>query len=98
MPEFVASDNFEQAQEDVIKKKGIEKINEIQFNKIIEGKCVQIMHIGPYSTEPETINRMKEFITQNGFIENGLHHEIYLSDPRKTEPEKMKTILRQPVK
>lgn len=98
MPEFVASDNFEQAQEDVIKKKGIEKINEIQFNKIIEGKCVQIMHIGPYSTEPETINRMKEFITQNGFIENGLHYEIYLSDPRKTEPEKMKTILRQPVK
>ena len=98
MPDFVTSDNFEQAQEDVMKKKGIGKINEIQFKKITEGKCIQIMHIGPYSTEPETINQMKEFITQNGFIENGLHHEIYLSDPRKTEPEKMKTILRQPIK
>ncbi len=98
MPDFVTSENFEQAKTDVIKKKGIEKINEILFEKITEGKCVQIMHNGPYSTEPETINQMKEFMTQCGLVENGLHHEIYLSDPRKTEPEKMKTILRQPVK
>jgi hypothetical protein len=55
------------------------------------------LHIGPYSTEPETINQMKEFITQNSMVENGLHHEIYLSDPRKTKPKKMKTILRQPI-
>jgi len=56
------------------------------------------MHIGPYSTEPETIQQMKDFMTENGLVENGLHHEIYLSDHRKTIAEKMKTILRQPVK
>lgn len=98
MPNFVTSENFEHAKTNVIKKKGIEKINEILFEKITEGKCIQIMHIGPYSTEPETINQMKEFMIQNGLVENGLHHEIYLSDPRKTIPERMKTILRQPVK
>lgn len=98
MPDFVAAKSFEQAKKDVIKKKGIEKIDEILFEKIAEGKCVQIMHIGPYSTEPETINQMKGFMNENGLVENGLHHEIYLSDPRKTTPDKMKTILRQPVK
>jgi len=98
MPDFVTAENIEQAKIDVIKKKGIEKINDIQFEKITEGKCIQIMHIGPYSTEPETINQMKEFMIKKGLVENGLHHEIYLSDPRKTAPEKMKTILRQPVK
>lgn len=97
MPDFVTIEGFEQAKTAVIKKKGIDKIREIQFEKITEGKCVQIMHIGPYSTEPETINLMGEFMTQNGLSENGLHHEIYLSDPRKTIPEKMKTILRQPI-
>jgi len=98
MPDFVRAENFEQAKINVIKKKGIEKIKEIQFEKITERKCVQIMHIGPYSSEPETINQLKEFMKKNGLVENGLHHEIYLSDPRKTAPEKMKTILRQPVK
>jgi len=98
MPDFVTAENFEQAKINVIKKKGIEKIKEIHFEKITEGKCVQIMHIGPYSSEPETINQLKEFMKKYGLVENGLHHEIYLSDPRKTAPEKMKTILRQPVK
>jgi len=98
IPNFVTVANFEQAKINVIKKKGIEKINEILFEKITEGKCIQIMHIGPYSTEPETINKMKDFMKEKGLVENGVHHEIYLSDPRKTEPEKMKTILRQPVK
>ncbi len=98
MPKFVTVKNFEQAKIDVIKKKGIEKINEINFEKIIEGRCVQIMHIGPYSTEANTIKKMQDFIKENKLIENGLHHEIYLSDPRKTAPEKIKTILRQAIK
>ena len=98
IPNFVTVENFEQAKTNVINKKGIEKIREIQFEKIVEGKCIQIMHIGPYSTEPETINQIQDFMKENGLVENGLHHEIYLSDPRKTAPEKMKTILRQPVK
>jgi len=64
-----------------------------------EGLSVQIMHIGPYSAEAPTIARMHdEFIPQNGLAPTGRHHEIYLGDPRKTAPEKLKTVLRQPVK
>ncbi|PID30344.1 hypothetical protein CSA80_02875 [Candidatus Saccharibacteria bacterium] len=98
LPEFVTIENFEQAKANVIKKKGIEKIKEILLENITEGQCVQIVHVGPYATEPDTINQMKDFMKKNELVENGLHHEIYLSDPRKTVPEKMKTILRQPVK
>ena len=97
MPDFVTAKNFGQAKIEVINKKGLEKINDILFEKIAEGKCVQILHIGPYATEPESISLMKEYMEQSGLVEHGLHHEIYLSDPRRTEPEKMKTILRQPV-
>jgi len=98
MPEFVTSEIVEKAKEEVFKKKGLELIKEIKFEKITEGKCVQILHIGPYSTEPESLSKMRKLMKEKNLIENGLHHEIYLSDPRKTAPEKMKTILRQPVK
>lgn len=98
MPDFVSLDTVEKAKEDVFKKKGIELIKEIKLKEINEGKCVQVLHIGPYSTEPETIEKMRDFMNKNDLVENGLHHEIYLSDPRKVMLEKMKTILRQPVK
>ena len=98
MPQFVTSEIIEKAKEEVFKKKGLELIKEIKFEKITEGKCVQILHIGPYSTEPESLSKMRKLMKEKNLIENGLHHEIYLSDPRKTAPEKMKTILRQPVK
>jgi hypothetical protein len=68
------------------------------FEKITEGKCVQILHVGPYSTEPESLSKMRKMMEKKNLIENGLHHEIYLSDPRRVSGEKMKTILRQPVK
>lgn len=98
MPDFLNEEMFQVSQEEVFKKKGLELVKKIRFEIIEEGKCVQIMHTGPYATEPETIERMKRFIKDNAYKETGLHHEIYLSDPRKTTPEKMKTILRQPVK
>ena len=98
MPEFVTKEMMLSIQPEVAKKKKNELIQEISFEKIAEGKCVQIMHIGPYSTEPETINTLMEFMAENGLSVNGLHHEIYLSDPRKTEPSKMKTLIRYPVK
>ena len=98
MPYFVTPEIVKNAKENVFKKKGLELIREIKFETIDEGKCIQIMHIGPYAIESETIQKMKDFTKENGYINNGLHHEIYLSDPRKTVPEKMKTILRQPVK
>jgi hypothetical protein len=98
LPDFVTLEIVEKAKEEVFKKKGIELVKEIEFEKIMEGKCVQIMHIGPYSAESETIKKMEIFMKENNLVKNGFHHEIYLSDPRKVAPEKMKTILRQPVK
>ncbi|MCP4187950.1 MAG: hypothetical protein GY763_10160 [Gammaproteobacteria bacterium] len=98
MPEFVAIEMMQSVQPEVAEKKKNELIEEISFEKITEGKCIQIMHFGPYSTEPETIELLMEFMTGNGYSVNGLHHEIYLSDPRKTEPAKMKTIIRYPIK
>lgn len=98
MPDFVTSEIVKNAKEEVFKKKGLALIKEIKFENINEGKCVQIMHTGSYSTEPETIAKIKGFIKENNYTENGLHHEIYISDPRKTIPAKMKTILRQPMK
>jgi hypothetical protein len=98
MPDFVEKKIMASVQPELTKKKNNALIQEIAFEAITEGKCVQIMHVGPYSTEPETINLLMEFIDKNGLSVNGLHHEIYLSDPRKTEPEKMKTLIRYPVK
>ena len=97
LPDFATPEMLIDAKEEVFKKKGLPLIKETKFEKLNEGKCIQIMHIGPYSTESETIEKMKKVMKEKGFTENGLHHEIYISDPRKTAPEKMKTILRQPI-
>jgi len=98
MPDFVTSEILEKAKEEVFKKKELELIKEIKFEKMKEGKCVQILHIGSYSTEPESLVKMRKLMEEKNFVENGLHHEIYLSDPRRVPEEKWKTILRQPVK
>ncbi len=98
MPDFVTSGIVEKAKEEVFKKKRIELVKEIKFEKIKEGKCVQILHIGPYSAEPESLAKIRKLMEEQKLIENGLHHEIYLSDPRRVPEEKWKTILRQPVK
>jgi hypothetical protein len=97
LPEFVTFEMYENAKTETFKKKKIELINDIGFEKMTEGSCIQILHIGPYATEEETILKMYDYIAKHDMIPNGLHHEVYLSDPRKTEPQKMKTILRQPV-
>lgn len=101
-PEIINKEVFEEARENVRKKKGeSELLNKVRLEYFEEGLCVQTMHIGPYATEPETLDRMKEFMLDNGLFDNvgpnGLHHEIYISDPRKAKPEKMKTVLRHPV-
>ncbi len=98
MPEFVTRAMMLSIQPEVARKKNNELIQNISFEKLAEGKCVQIMHIGPYSSEPETIKTLMVFMAENGLSVNGLHHEIYLSDPRKTEPFKLKTLIRYPVK
>ena len=98
MPDFVTKEVIESIKPEAAKKKKNDLIHEVLPEKISEGKCVQVMHTGPYATEPETIGLLMEFIAKNGLSVNGLHHEIYLSDPRKTAPEKMKTLIRYPVK
>jgi len=99
-PDFVAAEIIEKARQEVIKKKKLELVNEVEFDRMKEGTCVQILHIGPYSTEPESIAKMEKLMEEKNLVKDGLHHEIYLvmAYPRKVPEEKLKTILRQPVR
>ena len=101
-PDVITKEIFEEAREQVRRKKGAsDMLNKVRLAHFEEGLCVQTMHIGPYATEPTTIERMREFMAENGLKDNlgpkGKHHELYLSDPRKAAPEKMRTVLRHPV-
>lgn len=97
-PEFVTSDLFDQAVEEVRKKKDLPGLAKARFESYHEGPSAQIMHIGPFSTEGPTVAKIHEAIHNNGARISGLHHEIYLNDFRKVSPEKMKTVVRQPYK
>ena len=97
-PEFVTHEIVQRAKEEVLERKGLDLVKEIKVEEIAEGRCVQILHVGPYSTEPESLAKLYELMEAEGFTFNGFHHEIYLSDPRKTPAERLRTILRQPVK
>jgi hypothetical protein len=70
----------------------------VRLETLREGLCVQLLHVGPYAAEPPNIEKIHRFIQENGLSFSGSHHEIYLSDPRRSKPAKMKTIIRQPVK
>ena len=101
LPEYVNKDVFKWACEEVTKKKKI-NTEKAYLYKFTEGLCVQCMHIGSYDNEPKTLGLIDEYINENNLSKDindkRRHHEIYLSDPRKSEPEKMKTVLRIPVK
>ena len=97
-PSFVTEAMVSQALEQVEKKKGLTALSRMRFEKYHEGPSAQIMHIGPYAAETPTICKLHKFIEDNGYSLRGKHHEIYLSDPRKAAPEKLKTIIRQPIK
>jgi len=97
-PEWITKAMFEEAMASARGKLG-EPPAGVRLEDFDEGLCVQIMHIGPYSAEGPTIARLHgEFLPQNGLTENGHHHEIYIGDPRRTAPEKLKTVIRQPVR
>ena len=98
LPDFVTKQELEKAKETVLTKKGIQLAKQIEFHEMTEGKCVQMLHLGPFSTEPATLKQIQNFCETNALTKNGFHHEIYLSDFRKTESDKLKTILREPVK
>ena len=96
-PDFITPDEVAAAKEELAKKKGMD-VSGLRLERIEEGLCVQILYIGPYKDEHPTIDRMHAWAREQGYALHGLHHEIYLGDPRKTAPEKLKTILRQPVR
>lgn len=101
LPDFVTNDDFNWAIAEATAKKGLDLSN-VEFLPISEGLCVQCMHIGPYDNEPATIERMHAFAQEQGyepdFNDTRLHHEIYLSDPRRCAPERLKTVVRHPVR
>jgi hypothetical protein len=98
-PESVTQEMFEAALEQVEKKKDLPALSKLRLETYHEGLAVQILHIGSYDDEGPTIAKMHhQFMPENGYEPAGKHHEIYLSDPRKVAPEKLKTVLRQPVR
>ena len=101
MPDFVTKEVFEWAIEETTRKKK-EDFSKVEFFTYDEGLCVQCMHIGPYNDEPITVEAMHEYMIEQGYeldiTDERFHHEVYISDVRKTSPEKLKTVLRHPIK
>ncbi len=97
-PDWVTRDMVRRAKDKAAEKTGAVP-DSLRFGAFAEGLSAQIMHVGPYSEEGPTIARLHDkFLPDNELVENGHHHEIYLGDPRRTAPEKLKTVLRQPVR
>ena len=101
LPDFVTKAEFDWAIAEATRKKK-EDFSAVEYLTITEGLCVQCMHIGPFDDEPATVEKMHAFLEENGytpdFSEKRLHHEIYLSDARKTAPDKLKTVIRHPIR
>ncbi|MGX5817646.1 GyrI-like domain-containing protein [Chitinophaga lutea] len=98
LPDFITKQQAKDAAKAAADKKDNPLANEAEFFELNEGKVVQVLHTGPFATENETLEKVHAFCVDQRFAANGLHHEIYLSDFRKTAPEKLRTILREPVK
>jgi hypothetical protein len=97
-PEWISQDMVKQAVQQVAKSKGLPALPRLRLETYHEGPSVQILHVGSYDDEGPALARLHhEYLPQNGLVEAGKHHEIYLSDPRRTAPEKLKTVIRQPV-
>ena len=96
VPDFIAPDMAEAAKGTAAKKKDLPELPKLRLVKLHEGRAAQIMYIGPYADEGPTIERIHEFIQEKGGTLAGKHHEIYMGDPRRTAPEKLKTVIRQP--
>lgn len=98
MPDFVSREVVEKALPEISIKKENAQVKQVEWYEMKEGKSIQMLHVGPFSTEPKSLALMAQFMAEKGLTHNGLHHEIYLSDFRKTPDTKLKTILREPVK
>lgn len=96
-PDMITQERFDRAVAEVKAKKAPASIDQLRFEAFKEGLCAQVLHRGPFSDEKPTIDRLHQFIEDNKKKRSGLHHEIYLSDFRRTAPKNLKTIIRQPV-
>ncbi len=101
LPDFITRADFDWAVQEATRKKKL-NCSAAEFLTVDEGLCVQIMHIGPYDDEPATVQIMDDYLKANGYVNDisadRMHHEIYLSDARKTAPEKWKTVIRHPIR
>ena len=101
LPDFVSEDDLRWAVNEATQKKKLD-FSKVEFRTVEEGLCVQCMHIGPYDDEPATVAMMHEFMEKKGYeldiSDKRLHHEIYLSDARKVAPDKLKTVIRHPIR
>lgn len=98
LPEFVTPEFYDEVVRTCIEQKKTDIYKKVRLEYFEEGESVQIMHVGPYSSEGPNIKRIHEYAIENGYKLIGRHHELYFGDPRRTAPEKLKTILRQPIK
>jgi len=98
MPDFVLEEEPQTAVQKILAKNKANLIENVTFIEIDAHLAVQALHIGPFSTEPRTLTKIQDYISKHNLEKAGCHHEIYLSDFRKTTPEKLRIILREPVK
>ncbi len=100
VPDFIKNEDVEWAKQEVVRKKGVD-CSSLKFMTLNEGLCAQILHVGPYDAEPASLAAIDNFIEANGYVKDlqgtRRHHEIYLSDPRRCSPEKLKTVIRIPI-
>lgn len=96
-PDHITSRRFQEALAQASKKRPNPALSHLRFEPFREGLSIQMMHIGPYADEKRTLEQMRAFALEHGYDYRGKHHEIYLGDPRRAAPEKLKTVLRQPV-
>ncbi len=97
-PDEVTEQLMQETAAEVAKKKRLPTVLELRLERFAEGRAAQILHVGPYDAEAPTIRRLHEFIAEHGLERHGRHHEIYLGDPRRAAAERLKTIIRQPVR
>lgn len=96
-PEEVTEGILAEARKQAVKKRDLPALQQVRLQEYREGLSAQIMYIGPYAAEGPTIAALHRFIQEQGYVPSGKHHEIYLSDPRRTAPERLKTVIRQPI-
>ncbi len=96
-PEFITKDHLKAAVSKLLAKGKDDSVKQVKIETLKEGRCVQMLHVGPYEEEKTSIKHMVQFADHNGLKLHGRHHEIYLSDPRRVPPERLRTILRHPV-